>query len=147
MAILDSQSQAGVPEFSLVRGGPFHKLRKMLGVVPENDLGLARRTAILVAVVWLPIVIGAIVEKRLLPGDGPDPLLRHFGVHARMLVAIPLLIYAEAVMERIVPAIVRQFTLAGLVIGRTKEEFIQILRQAEALRDSTWANWWWRAQY
>jgi hypothetical protein len=140
MAILDSQSQADVPEFSLVRGGPFHKLRKILGVVPENDLGLARRTAILVAVVWLPIVIGAIVEKRLLPGDSPDPLLRHFGVHARMLVAIPLLIYAEAVMERIVPAIVRQFTLAGLVVGRTKEEFIQILRQAEALRDSTWGK-------
>ena len=112
----------------------------MIGFVPERGLGLARQTAILVALIWLPIVIGAIAENRLFPGESSDPLLRHFGVHARLLVAIPLLIFAEVVMERIVPPIVRQFTLAGLVVGRTQDEFIKILHRAEKLRDSIWGN-------
>jgi hypothetical protein len=134
-----SQAQApAIPEFSLVRGGPLYNLRRMIGIVPEKGLGLARRTAILVAVLWLPLVIGAIVERRLFAGEYSDPLLRHFGVHARLLLAIPLLIFAEAPMERIVPAIIRQFTLAGLVTGRTRDEFIRILQRAQALRDSIW---------
>jgi hypothetical protein len=132
--------EATVPEFSLVRGGPFYKLRKLVGLVPEKGLALAQRTAILVGVTWLPIVIGAFVEKRLLPGDRPDPLLLHFGVHARLLIAIPLLLFAEAVMDRVIPAIVRQFTLGGLVAGQAQNDFVQILHRAEALRDSLWGK-------
>lgn len=140
MAMSQAQAQVSIPEFSLVRGGPFYNLRRMIGLVPEKGLGLARRIAAVVAVLWLPLIIGAIVEGRLLPGESSDPLLRHFGVHARLLIAVPLLIFAEAAMERFVPAIVRQFTLAGLVTGQTKDEFIQILRRAEALRDSIWGK-------
>jgi len=76
---------------------------------------LVKRTAVLVAAVWLPVLIGAFAEKRLLPGESSDPLLRHFGLHARLLIAIPLLIFAEVVMDHVVPPIVRQFSLAGLV--------------------------------
>ncbi|HYI97844.1 MAG TPA: hypothetical protein VEX68_30170 [Bryobacteraceae bacterium] len=140
MGVSGSQSQASLPEFSLIHGGPFYGVRKALGFVPGTGFRLARQTAILVAVLWLPVVIGAIAEHRLLPGEGSDPLFRHFGIHARLLVAIPLLIYAEVVMERIVPSVVRQFTLAGLVFGRTQDEFIEILHRAQKLRDSIWGK-------
>jgi hypothetical protein len=140
MVIPGTQAQATVPEFSLIRGGPFYQVRKAIGIVPGKGDGLAARTAMLVAIIWLPIIIGAFAEKRLLPGEGSDPLLLHFGVHARALIAIPLLIFAEKAMERVVPPIVRQFTMAGLVIGRTSDEFGQIVRKAEALRDSVWGN-------
>ena len=140
MEVSDNQSQPTAPEFSLICGGPFYKFRKTIGFVPEQSLTLAKRTAILVAAIWLPTVIGAVAENRLFPGESSDPLFRHFGVHARLLVAIPLLIFAEVVMERIVPPIVRQFTWAGLIVGRTQDEFINILRRAEKLRDSIWGK-------
>ena len=133
-------SPSAVPEFSLVRGGPLYSLRQFAGLVPEKGLGLAKRAAILVAFTWLPIVVGAIVEKQFFPGYVADPLLRHFGVHARLLIAIPLLIFAEAAMERVVPAMVRQFTVAGLVTGLTRDEFGQVLHEAEGLRDSVWGK-------
>lgn len=138
MEILDGQVQNTIPQMSLIRGGPFYGLRKITGLVPEK--GLARRTAMLVCLVWLPTLIGAIVERRLFPGENSDPLMRHFGIHARLVIAIPILFFAEAMMERIVPAIIRQFPLAGLVNERTRDEFVHVLRRAELLRDSIWGN-------
>ena len=135
-----NESAAPALEFSLVRGGPLYNLRQAVGLVPEKGLGLAKRAATIVAFTWLPIVLGAIVEKRFFPGQSADPLLRHFGVHARLLIAIPLLIFAEAPMEQIVPAITRQFTLGGFIAGPELDEFAQVLRRAEALRDSIWGK-------
>lgn len=139
MATTDNQLQA-VPELSIVQGGPLFNLRKMLGFVPETGRGLVGRTAALVAFVSLPVIVGALIERRLLPGENPDPLFRHFGVHARALIAIPLLIFAEVIMDRIVPAIVGQFASAGLVVGSTRDSFLQILRRTERLRDSLWGH-------
>jgi hypothetical protein len=127
-------------EFSLVRGGPLYRLRRSLGLVPDNHLGLAVRTAIVVAITWVPIIVGAVVEGRAFEGQGSDPLLRHFGIHGRLLLSVPLLIFAEATMERMVPILVKHFTASGLVTEDITPQFAAILRSAERLRDSLWGE-------
>ena len=127
-----------LPYFSIVRGGPFYRYRRAVGLIPEKGLGLAKRVVFIVAVTWLPIVIAALLSRRALPGQGVDPLFRHFGLHARMLIAIPLLILAEGSIEAIVPDIVRQFVKAGFVTGEVRAQFDEALRKTERLRDSLW---------
>ncbi len=135
-----SASPAAAPEFSLVRGGPFYPLRRKLGLEPDKSLGLAKRAAFIVGITWLPIVIATLWQHRFFEGTGPDPLMRHFGVHARLLIAVPLLLFAEAPMERVIPASIRQFWNAGLVAGPVREQFLDALRKAEKLRDSIWGK-------
>lgn len=131
-----TRADSALPAFSLVEGGPFYRLRRAIGIVPEDRARLARRTALLVAVLWLPLVAGAIAEGRFLPGASPDPFLRHFGIHARFLLAIPLLFVAEFVMHYIVPPIVQQFVVSGLISGVTANRYVHILQRAAAFRDS-----------
>jgi len=126
--------------FSLVQGGPFSRFRVAIGLVPEGGLGLARRAIALVALAWLPVVIGALIAGQALNGQGTDPLLRHFGIHSRLLLAIPLLIFAEALMEKLIPPVIRHFVTSGIVDGATIPRFQEALEAARRLRDSVWGR-------
>jgi hypothetical protein len=45
-----------------------------------------------------PLVVAVAAAGRLWPGADPEPLLQHFGVHVRLLVAVPLLIVGEVLL-------------------------------------------------
>jgi len=126
--------------FSPVQGGPFRRIRKALGLVPEKGAGLVHRVIVLVAFAWLPVVVGALIAGQALTGGAADPLLRHFGVHARFLISIPLLVFGEAFMERIIPPMIRHFATSGLIDRDTIPEFRQALATATRLRDSIWGT-------
>lgn len=81
--------------FSMFGGGPFYRLAERLGLVrPSGTL----RITWLVAFTWLPIVIGATL--RLAFGVPLDPIMRDISVHARFLVALPLLLISTALLEK-----------------------------------------------
>lgn len=124
--------------FSPVQGGPLRRIRKAIGLVPEKGGGLALRVVVIVAVAWLPVVVGALIAGQAL--GGPDPLLRHFGVHARFLISVPLLIFAEAFMERLIPPLVRHLATSGLVDSDNMPKFRAALSTATRLRDSIWGS-------
>ncbi len=126
--------------FSPVQAGPFRRIRKAIGLVPEPGSRIWLRVMMLVAFAWLPVVIGALLAGQALSGGVSDPLLRHFGVHARFLIAVPLLILAEAVMERIIPPMVSHFVTSGLVEGDNLPLFRDALARAVRFRDSAWGT-------
>ncbi len=125
--------------FSPVQGGPFRRLRKAIGLVPDKGAGLGRRVAAIVAVAWLPVAVGALIAGRAI-GGGTDPLLRHFGVHARFLISIPLLIFAETFMARIIPPMIRHLATSGLIESDSIPEFREALATATRVRDSVWGS-------
>src|SRR5215510_9466914 len=126
--------------FSLVQGGPSYRIQQTLGLIPRRGLGVPRRVLLFVLLTWAPIMVWAIVTRRLFPGVATEPLLQHFGVHVRCLVAIPLFIAAEAVVEAISQRIFPYFVTSGLVTETVESRFVAILRQAARLRDS-WLAW------
>lgn len=127
-------------DFSLVRGGPFFKLQRALGLVSGRGLGAPRRTLALVAFTWLPVAGGALAIGRALPGAAGESLLQHFGVHVRCLLALPLLLGAAAFADRWLPALLRYFVDSGLVSGSEQAGFRDAVRAAERLRDSRWGD-------
>ena len=87
-------SAAEEVDLSLVRGDALLHLQRAIGLVPRDGLGVGRRALALALVTWAPIAIFALLRDRALPGSVDEPLLNHFGVHVRCLVAIPLLVIA-----------------------------------------------------
>jgi hypothetical protein len=126
--------------FSLVQGGPAYRIQQRLGLIPRRGLGVPRRMLFFILLTWAPIMVWAIVSRRLFPGIATEPLLQHFGVHVRCLVAIPLFIAAEAVAEAISQRIFPYFVTSGILTEALESRFFEILRRAMRLRDS-WLAW------
>jgi hypothetical protein len=124
-------------DFSLVRDDPPFRWQRRLGLIPRTgDVPVARRAIFWTAVAWLPVVIGTWSSGRMLarPGEASDPLLQHYNVHARLLVGIPLLIFAEAVAHTILARLVPYFVEARLVKPADVPRFHAILGRIAQLR-------------
>jgi len=65
-----------------------------------------------------------------------DPLLRHFGVDSRCLVAIPLLILAEGLAQTCIPLVVGKFVDSALVTKERLPDFSRAIAKANRLLDS-----------
>jgi hypothetical protein len=115
--------------FSLVHGGPPYHLQQKLGLIPRRGLGVPRRIIVFMLLTWAPIMGWALVNEHLWAAAVSEPLLQHFGVHVRCLVAIPLLIAAEAVAEAISRRLFPYFVASGLVTDVTTPRFVEILAQ------------------
>ena len=127
------------PDFalSLVRGEALLRLQRRIGLVPADGLGVARRALALALFTWLPITVWALLSGHALPGGAGEPLLTHFGVQVRCLVAIPLFVLAEGVAHGLTMRLVPHFVRSGLVSEADRPRFREILAGVARLRDRT----------
>jgi hypothetical protein len=124
-------------KFSLVRGDALFRMQRAIGLVPAGSLGLVRRAAFWAMVGWLPVALWALFRDRALPGALPEPLLVHFGVHARLLIAVPVLILAQGPAQAVVDQVLRQLLYSGVVPVGQRARFDHVVRGVVRLRDST----------
>ena len=122
---------------SLVRGDPLWRAQRALGLVPRGGLGVGRRALAFALITWAPIALWALLRHRALPGTVAEPLLAHFGIHVRCLVAIPLFVVAEAIAHGVTTRVVPYFVRSGLVADAQRERFARTLRGVARLRDAT----------
>jgi len=111
-----------------------HRLLQRVGLVPGESLGIARRALVFAAVAWLPVAVWAWISGRLLLDAPGEPLLQHFGIHARCLGAIPLLIVAEATARRMGTGMVGALLGRGIVPPGEVARFEAILGDHLKLR-------------
>jgi hypothetical protein len=127
-------------DLSLVRDDPPFRWQRSVGLIPRaGGLGIARRAIFWTALAWLPIAAWAWVTGRALPeqGHAAEPLLQHFGVHARLLVGIPLLILAQAVAQKITARLIPQFVREGIVRPADVPRFRAVLARTMRLRSAS----------
>jgi hypothetical protein len=127
----------GDTALSLVRGDAFIRAQRVIGLVPADGLGVGRRALALALVTWLPLFVWGLLVNRALPGSAGEPMLSHFGIHVRCLVAIPLMVIAEGVAHGVTTRLMPQFLNAGLVTGAERERFREVLAGIAKLRDAT----------
>ena len=130
-------SEADPLELSLVRGDALLRFQRAIGLVPRDGLGVGRRALALALLTWAPIALFALWRNRAFPGSVEEPLLNHFGIHVRCLIAIPLLVIAEGVSHGVTTRLLPQFQHAGLVAESARERFLDVLRGIARLRDRT----------
>lgn len=114
--------------FSLTEGGPFIRVSRRLGL---HRAGGGVRSFWLALLLWLPLAIGSIVRGAF--GMAIDPTVLDVSVHLRLLVALPLMLLAD----RLIDAACRG-AIASLYDGEfcDRGELAHIVEHGERLRDA-----------
>jgi len=106
------------------------------GLARLERLSLVPRIAVAVLVTWVPLVALALAQGRAVAEDPNGSLLGSVAVHARFLVALPLLLIAPAVCGPRLRPIAQHFLDAGLVKEAEKGRFAANIATTMRLRDS-----------
>ena len=123
------------PDFSLVLGGPLFQLFRKTHLEGDHLELLYRRVIFITALAWLPLLILAILG----PWSGSSIRVSFFHdveVHARFLVALPVLIAAELIVHSRLRPAVRRFVERRIVLPQDLPHFHAAVESAITLRNS-----------
>jgi len=144
------------PDFSLVLGGPlfqFFRRAHLSGTALEL---LHRRALVITAVAWLPLAILSFANGRAFGSAVTLPFLRDIETQARFLVALPILIAAELIVNSRLRSVVQQFVKRKIIFPENMSRFHAAIHSAMRIRNSlmlelglllfvfTLGHWLWR---
>ena len=122
-------------EFSLVIGGPFYRaLERMHLIGPGSSVRL--RISVMVLLTWVPLVGLSLAQGAAFGNKIQIPLLSDFSVWGRFLVALPLLIIAEVVIDPWIKRVVATFDSSGIIGNDDLPTYHAALEKIGRLRDS-----------
>jgi hypothetical protein len=111
----------------------FYAFVRRLGLARDDEHDLRRQALAAVAVGWVPLPILAALENLL----GTDSrLIWSLSVHMRLLVAVPLFLWSESVLERACERAVHAFIRDEFAADSNMLE--RIIRSTSRIRDSWW---------
>ena len=119
-------------EISLVRGGPFYRVQEALRLLRPDRWNLGRRIAIAIGVGWVPLVVLTVALKPATIGE----LLRDYAVNVRMLVAVPVLLAGQILMETVFRTIIHHIREAKLLSSPEQAKMDLTISSIVRLRDS-----------
>jgi len=123
---------SALAEDSLVRGGLFYRAQHSIGLIRPNRWNLGRRIALLLAIGWLPLfLITAITNPH-----GLLSLLMSYRVHSRMLIAVPVLLIGEILMDSRLRTVFAHIRTAQLLEASDLAHMQDIIARLLRLRDS-----------
>jgi hypothetical protein len=127
-------------DFSLVQGGALFRIWRRLGLADDALELLGRRAIVMALLCWLPLLLLAAFEGKLLGGGTVVPFLLDLELHVKFLVAVPLLIYAERMAHRRIKYVARQFLDRNLIPEAGMVRFENAVASVNRLRDSVTAE-------
>ena len=125
----------GSPDFSLVLGGPVYQLLGKTHLGGDHLELLYRRLLVITSITWLPLLLLATIGP-LAGSAGRLSFLRDVEVHARFLVALPILIAAELLVHARLTPIVRRFIDLRIILPADLPRFNRAVKAAVRLRNS-----------
>src|SRR4026207_1669801 len=128
------------PDFSLILGGPLFQLLRRVHL-SGGGAGLGSRRVIALAIIaWLPLLALSVAEGHAWGDSVKVPFLLDVDVHARFLLALPLLIVAELVVHPRMRLVGGTVVKRGLVSDDARGRFDAAIAAAMRLRNSVLAE-------
>jgi hypothetical protein len=127
-------------DFSVVYGGPLFQLWRRAGLAGNGMQLTHRRIIAAVLLAWVPLLLLSMYEGRAWGNGVALPFLLDIETHAKLLLAIPLLIAAEVTAHQRLPKVVRQFLDHGLLPAAERPRFDAAIASAMRLRNSVAAE-------
>jgi hypothetical protein len=117
--------------------GPTYRIEKRRELMRENSPRVIRRAFVSICLTWLVLLALAAFQGFAVGHRVPVPFLRDIALHARFILAVPLLLLAENIVgPRLAHAAVH-FITSGVVIEQDFSRFDSAVGRALALCDST----------
>ena len=138
--IVEQRERFNIRPFLLMEGGPLFNIQKRIGLIKEHTPLIKRRAMLAALLTWLPLLILAAFGGRAFGHSVPVTLLRDFSVYTRFLLAIPLLILAEALIGPRIAGAVSHFVKSGVVIEKDYAKFDDLVDLGLRARDSRFAE-------
>jgi hypothetical protein len=123
-------------DFSPFLGGPLFQLLRRVRLSDDRLALLRRRIVIISLLAWLPLLVLSTLEGWLRDWNAEVPFLADFEVHTKFLLAVPLLIGAELLVNRSMRSVVKQFLERHLIPEDAMARFHGAIASALRLRDS-----------
>jgi hypothetical protein len=95
------ETKSSVAEhFSITRGEPLHWLLVRFGHVSDERERVIARALVAVLFTWLPLLVLSLAQGQAYGTQVKIPFLRDIAVNVRFLIAVPILILAESVVDQ-----------------------------------------------
>jgi hypothetical protein len=135
-ALRDPDSAASAPseDVSLIRGGLFYRVQRATHLIGGNRWNLGRRVLFAVAIGWVPLVV---LTAALNP-SALRSLLTDYRVTARMLIAVPVLLAGQVLMESRFRMIMKQLRESRILRPPALQRLEDITANLIRWRDSIW---------
>ena len=128
-----------VPDFSLVLGGPLFQLLRRFRLEGDAMELLHRRIITSVLLTWVPLLILAVLGGSA--GSGRRiSFFQDIEVHARFLIALPILIGAELLVHLRIRTAVRRFVEWRIVLPDDIPRFQRAIESALRIRNSIYVE-------
>ena len=123
-------------DFSIVIGGPIYDFLVRSRWVQQRLPNILRRIVVLVAITWLPLLLLSLREGVAFGQRVRVPFLYDFSAYGRFVVALPILILAEIIIEPGIRMVVAEFVKGNIVPTEEMHRFDSIVQNAQRWRDS-----------
>ena len=110
---MNRETQAGQTGW-MQRDDVLIRLQRSVGLASADGLGTVRRAIFWALLGWGPVAAWAVLTGRMHAPDG-ESFLAHFGVTARLLLAVPFMVVAEAVLSGSVIRLGRECGVSGVL--------------------------------
>jgi hypothetical protein len=127
-------------DFSVVIGGPLFQALRRARLTGDGLQLVRRRIMVLAFIAWVPLLLLSAADGKAWGQVVAVPFLKDIDVHARFLVALPLLIVAEIIVHQRMRPVVTQFVTLGLVPPAIRDRFDAAIHSAMRLRNSILAE-------
>src|SRR6185437_13299454 len=122
------------PEFSLVLGGPFYQLLCRAHLTGPGLERLPRRILFFALVTWLPLAVLSLIEGN---ASGTNLTFLHdVEAHVRFLVAVPVLIGGELLVQSRMRTTIMRFVDRGIIRAGDLPRFNAAIDAAARLRNA-----------
>ena len=132
MATKTDSQVAAHRELSLIRGGPCYRVQHAARLIRPNEWNNGRRLTVAIALGWLPLLLITV----LFNPDALVSLLRDYRVHARILIAVPVLLLGQLLLESRFRMVVAHITEADLLETPDRARLDDMIATLLRLRDS-----------
>jgi len=129
-----------VVDFSLTSSGLFFKLLQRLNLAGTSKRDFLIRSLVICGVTWLPLLVLSVIQG-VAYGDLVEmTFLKDFATHARLLVIIPLLIFAEGSVDFRLKEITTYFFTAGILDESDIPAYEAIKQKVRRMSESIFAD-------
>ena len=137
----DQADHSSPPAFELFGDGSFLGLERVLGSLRPDGLNVRQKIVLSILATWVPMLILATVQGMAVGPTRQESFLLDQAMHARFLLAIPLLFYSQKKITMKLRSVVEHFLNAKLVREAEKERFLHNITLAMRSRHSPLVDW------